>query len=289
MRSLRARLSEDEIVVAPGVADALSARLCVDVGFDALYVSGAGVSYTLLGRPDVGLVNQQEMATRITALSSAVALPLIVDGDNGHGNALNVIRTVQSFERAGASAIQLEDQVFPKRCGHLAGKRLVSTQEMVGKIKAACHARRSKDFLIIGRTDARSVAGMDEALRRSELYIEAGADILFVEAPMSVEELALVSQTFPDIPLMANMVEGGKTPLVSSSQLQALGYSIVIYPNSLLRSYMYIGRKMLQQLKSAGTTEECLDEMLLFDGLNRLLGGPEIAELEDRFVYKENG
>jgi len=286
MASFYRRLQEKKIVVAPGVADSLSARLCADVGFDALYLSGAGVSYTLLGKPDVGLVNQMEMAQRLSSISSAVDIPIIVDGDNGHGNALNVIRTVEAFERAGAVAIQLEDQVFPKRCGHLAGKRLVSTQEMVGKIRAACSARRSTEFLVVGRTDARSVEGMDAALHRAELYLEAGADILFVEAPQNRAELARVAEEFPDVPLMANMVEGGKTPLVPAAELEELGYSIVIYPNSLIRSYMYAGRKMLLQLKESGTTEDCLEDMLLFDGLNSLLQGSAIAELEDRFVYK---
>ena len=282
--NLHTRLQQEEILVAPGAVDALSARLVESMGFESLYLSGAGVSYTLLGKPDVGLVNQMEMAQRIQSISQAVHIPIIVDGDNGHGNALNVMRTVQAFERAGASAIQLEDQVFPKKCGHLAGKKVVSTDEMVGKIKAAVSARSSKDFLIIARTDAKSILGMQEAMRRSHLYIEAGADVLFLEAPNSREELALIGQTFTGIPLMANMLEGGKTPLVTNLELQQMGYKIVIYPSSLLQTYVFAGRKLLQHLKQTGSTEGMLEHMVLFQEINQLVKVDEIATLEDQFV-----
>ena len=287
MSSLRRRLEEPGIIVAPGAADALSASLVEQQGFPAIYLSGAGVSYTLLAKPDIGLVTQSEMAQRLDSIARAVGIPVIADGDNGHGNALNVIRTVESFERAGAAAIQLEDQAFPKRCGHLAGKRLVPAAEMAGKIRAACAARTSPGFLVIGRTDARSVLGMDEALRRAELYLESGADILFVESPESREELRRVAETFRGVPLVANMVEGGRTPPVPASELEELGYSIAIYPNSLIRCYMHAGRVLLEHLREYGTTEGMLDSMLLFKGLNRLLGSEEMGRLEDEFVHRE--
>src|SRR3954468_18131827 len=210
--TLRARLIRKPIVVTPGVYDAFTALAATQAGFTTLYVSGAAIAYTRLGRPDIGLVSMSEAAETIALIRDRVDAHLIVDADTGYGNALNVLRTVRTFERAGASAIQLEDQDFPKRCGHLDGKRLIAAEEMTGKIKAALDARQSSDTLIIARTDAVAVEGFERAIARATLYAQAGADVLFVEAPKTREELARVVEALPGIPLMANMVEGGQTP-----------------------------------------------------------------------------
>jgi 2-methylisocitrate lyase-like PEP mutase family enzyme len=278
------RLRQRAIVIAPGVYDAFSARLVERAGFEAAYLSGAGVSYSLLARPDIGLVSLGEMVERVASAAAAAALPLIADGDNGHGNALNAMRTVQLFERAGAAAVQFEDQGFPKRCGHLGGKSLVPVEEMVGKLRAACAARRSRDFLVIGRTDARSVLGLDEALRRARCYREAGADLLFVEAPADRDELAEIARALHGTPLVANMVEGGKTPLVPAAELEEMGYALVIYPNSLLRRFAAAGTELLGELRSRGSTSQATAAMCSFDELNELLGLAETQELEARFV-----
>jgi 2,3-dimethylmalate lyase len=281
---LRARLSRDRALVAPGAYDALTARLVEDGGFEAVYLSGAGVSYAQLCQPDVGLVTQSEMAERVAAVSRAVSIPVIADGDNGHGNAVNLMRTVGLFEDAGAAAIQLEDQAFPKRCGHLEGKRLVSTAEMVGKIRAARRARRSADFLVIGRTDARGVLGLDAAIARARAYAEAGADLLFVDAPQDRDELAAIAAALRGVPLVANMVEGGKTPLCDAGELAALGYALVLYPNSLVRRFVAAGAELLAELRCRGTTAGQLDRMVTFDRLNQLTRLDELGALERAFV-----
>ena len=282
--SLRHRLAGDEILVAPGAYDAFTARLVELSGFEAVYLSGAGISYTLLGQPDLGIVTQTEIVQRVGNVSGALSVPLIADGDTGYGNAINVMRTIRQFEQAGATAIQLEDQQFPKRCGHLSGKELIPTDEMVGKIKAALDARQSDDFLIIARTDARGVTGLDEALRRAESYLAAGADVLFIESPRSVEELETVAKEFPEVPLMANMVEGGKTPLHSAQELQEMGYSLVIFPNSLTRRFARVALDLLAELKGKGTTEHILEQMISFSELNALLGIEDYRELERTYL-----
>lgn len=282
--SLRQRLSMPEILVTPGAYDALTARLIEAAGFEAVYLSGAGVSYSSLGQPDVGLITQTEMVERVTSVVSAISLPLIADGDTGYGNAINLMRTVQLFEQAGAAAIQIEDQQFPKRCGHLSGKELIPADEMVGKIQAALSARQSDEFLIIARTDARALAGLDEAIRRARSYVDAGADVLFVESPSSRNELRAVGGAFPDVVLMANMVEGGKTPLLSADELQDLGYSLVIFPNSLTRRFARAGMDLLAELKARGTTRHQLDQMMLFAELNQLLGIERYRELERTYL-----
>ncbi len=224
------------------------------------------------------------LTERIACITDTVDLPLLADGDNGHGNALNVVRTVRNFERAGASAIMLEDQVFPKRCGHLAGTRLIPTEEMVGKLHAAVDSRRSESFLIIGRTDARGVEGLDAAIDRAYRYREAGADIIFVEAPRSVDEMARVSAAFPGVPLIANMVEGGVTPQLPNDRLNALGHQIVFYPNTILRVSLFAARNALAELSSQGTTAYLRDQMLDFSELNALVGLDEIQALETQYV-----
>lgn len=282
--SILERLNEPEILIAPGAYDSFTARLIEVSGFEVVYLSGAGVSYTSLGQPDSGLVTQTQMVARVRAISDAVDLPLIADGDTGFGNAVNVYQTVQLYEDAGANAIQLEDQQFPKRCGHLSGKELVSAAEMAAKVHAAVDARKTTDFLIIARTDALTVAGLDEALQRAQLYKDAGADIIFVESPLSKPELQEIGEAFPKTLLMANMVEGGKTPILDASELQEMGFDLVIYPNSLTRRFALSGLALLEELKTKGTTSHLLDTMMPFTDLNQLLGMDRLKELEHSYL-----
>ena len=223
------------VIVAPGAYDALSARLAMQAGARAVYMTGFGLSGAMLGKPDIGLLTATEMAERATALAEAAApVPLIADGDNGHGGPLNAARLTRAYERAGAQCIQLEDQVFPKRCGHMEGKEVVPADEAVARIRASAEARSSRDFKIMARTDARATDGLDEALRRADAFLTAGADILFIEAPASLDELESIAKRFAGVPLTANMVEDGKTPMVEAAALEAIGYKIVIYPVSAL-------------------------------------------------------
>lgn len=266
---LREALAAPGIVVAPGIYDALTGSLAEAAGFQAVYLSGAAIAYTRLGGPDLGLVTMTEVADCIRLVRERISLPLIVDGDTGYGNALNVERTVQSFERAGANAIQLEDQTFPKRCGHLQDKSLISTREMVGKIRAAVAARTSPDFLIIARTDAVAVEGIDAALARADAYARAGADILFVEAPKSQEMLGEIARRLgTGLPLMANMVEGGQTPILPASELQALGYKLVIFPGGIVRAVAKTAESYYRSLAEHGTTTPFRAQMFDFSEIN---------------------
>eukprot|EP00931_Biecheleriopsis_adriatica_P085103 TRINITY_DN5932_c0_g2_i1.p1 TRINITY_DN5932_c0_g2~~TRINITY_DN5932_c0_g2_i1.p1 ORF type:complete len:313 (+),score=58.17 TRINITY_DN5932_c0_g2_i1:37-975(+) len=286
-KSLRQALEAPEILVAPGCYDAFTATLIDKAAFQACYLSGAGVSYSHTGRPDVGLVTQTEMVSRIAAVAEAVSIPIIADGDTGYGNAVNVMRTVRMYEQVGCSAIQLEDQQFPKRCGHLAGKELISAEEMAGKVQAACDARRSSDFVVIARTDALATHGMAEALARAELYVSAGADVIFVESPAGREDLeAVAARLGGRVPLLANMVEGGKTPLFTNKELQDMGYAIVIYPNAILRGVAKVGHDILEDLKNKDTTRESLHMMRNFKELNKLLGIDDFKECESRYLPK---
>jgi 2-methylisocitrate lyase-like PEP mutase family enzyme len=284
LASLRTRLGKPEIVLAAGVYDGLTASLAAGAGFEALYVSGASIAYTRLGRPDIGLVAMSEVADVITLIRDRVATPLIVDADTGYGNALNVQRTVRLFERAGANAIQLEDQTFPKRCGHLGDKSVIATEEMVGKIKAAADARASAETLIVARTDAVAIEGFDRAIGRARRYAEAGADVLFVEAPRSVDQLAAIVRAFPNgPPLMANMVEGGRTPILGRDKLQALGFSLVIFPGGIVRAVAKAARAFYETLARDGTTDAFRDAMFDFDALNEVIGTPDMLELGRRY------
>jgi carboxyvinyl-carboxyphosphonate phosphorylmutase len=279
---LRRRLAHGPIVVAPGAADALTARIVERAGFEAVYFTGAGVSYTHLGMPDLGLVSLAEMSMRLAAVVEATGLPVIADADTGYGGVLNTHRTVREFERAGAAAIQLEDQAFPKRCGHLDGKTVIPAEEMAGKIRAAVDARRDPDTLIIARTDAREPLGLAAALDRARRYREAGADVLFVEAPTSREELARIAAELPP-PVMANMVEGGRTPLCPAHDLDAMGYRLVIFPGAAVRAAGAAVAKVMAALKRDGTTAGALDAMLTFDELNEVLGLPGWRDLDARY------
>ena len=281
---LKQRLEAPGIVLAPGVYDALSALLAEQAGFEALYLSGAGIAYTRLGRPDIGLVSMSEVAETIANIRERVALPLIVDADTGFGNALNLMRTVKAFERAGAGALQIEDQTLPKRCGHLEGKTLVSTAEMTGKIRAALDARANAGTLIIARTDAVAVEGLASALERAEHYLEAGADVLFVEALRSEGEMRAALQRFAGrVPLLANMVEGGKTPVLAAMELERLGYRIAIFPGGTVRALAHAMQQYYASLKAHGTTAPFRARMLDFDGLNRVIGTPDMLELGKRY------
>lgn len=277
--SLKQRLLETRILIAPGVYDALTGLIAEQAGAEAVYLSGASISYTRFGRPDIGLVSMSEVADTIAALRDRVALPIVVDADNGFGNALNVQRTVRVFERMGAGALQFEDQTMPKRCGHLDGKSLVSIEEMAGKVRAACDARISDGTLIIGRTDAIAVEGFDAAVERGEAYVEAGADMLFVEAPRSAEEIERIVARFADrVPLMANMVEGGTTPAMGADGLEKLGYSLVIFPGGIVRALAATAGDYYANLLETGSNVAFRDRMYDFAGLNGLIGTRQLLE-----------
>lgn len=278
--SLRSRLAAGPALLAPGVHDALTASIAAAAGFEALYLSGAALAYTRLGRPDVGLVSLSEVADAVALVRDRVQTPLVVDADTGYGNALNAQRAVRLLERAGAGAIQLEDQTHPKRCGHLRDKAVVPAAEMAGKLRAAVDARASEDTLIIARTDAAAVEGLPRALDRARLYAEAGADVLFVEAPRSRADLEAVAGALGGLrPLVANMVEGGDTPVLPAHELGALGFALVIFPGGIVRALARTAGDYYRSLRLAGTTDPFRDRMLDFEALNLLIGTPELLAL----------
>ncbi len=282
--SLRKLMDSGSHVVAPGVFDALTASIASEAGFKALYLSGAAIAYTHLGRPDIGLVSMAEVADRIAMISDRVSTPVIVDADTGYGNALNVQRTVRLFEKMGAQAIQLEDQTTPKRCGHLADKSVIPAGEMVGKIRAAVDARTDEDTLIVARTDALQMEGLERALERAHAYAEAGADVLFVEAPKSRDQLAAVSSALKGVrPLVANMVEGGTTPIRNAAELGDLGFQIVIFPGGIVRAMAKTATEYYASLAAAGSNTPFADRMFDFNGLNALIGTPQMLALGETY------
>jgi len=282
--TLKQRLHSSNIVVAPGVYDALTASLADQAGFDTVYLSGASLAYTKLGRPDIGLMSISEINDSLFHIRERTDIDIVVDCDTGFGNALNVMRSVQMLERSGANAIQLEDQTFPKRCGHLKGKSLVSSNEMSGKIKAAVDARRSEDTLIIGRTDAIAVDGFNKAIDRAGMYYEAGADIVFIEGLRTQEQIDQALSTFSGkVPVMANMVEGGDTPLQNAATLQDMGFSLVIFPGALVRALTYMGMEFFTSLKTHGTTDPYQNRMLNFQQLNDYLGTSSMLSLGEKY------
>ena len=273
-----------ETLLAPGIYDALSGLIAEQSGAQAVYLSGASIAYTRFGRSDVGLVSVSEVHDTLAAVTDRIKIPVIVDADTGFGNALNVQRTIRNFERAGAAAIQIEDQSFPKRCGHLNGKVLIKTDEMVGKVKAAVDARKTSDTLIIARTDARAVDGLQEAIDRAHTYKEAGADILFIEAPRSVDELKIIRKSFHlNTPLLANMVEGGKTPLKTADDLKNLGFNIVIFPGGAVRAATFQLQEYYAGLLENGSNAEFSEQMHDFDSLNAVIGTPELLSLGKKY------
>lgn len=274
------RLAASQIILAPGVYDALSALVAEQAGFEALYLSGASIAYTRLGRSDVGLTTYTEVEDTLARITERVRTPVIVDADTGFGNALNTQRTVRGFERAGAAMVQIEDQGFPKRCGHLDGKTVVPVAEMCGKLKAAVDARHSANTLILARTDALAVEGMEAAFERAEAYLACGVDALFIEALRTPAQMDAACQRFAHrIPLLANMVEGGKTPVQSAQELQERGFRIAIFPGGTARAVAHTLQGYYASLHTHQTTAPFKDQMLDFDGLNALIGTPELMEL----------
>lgn len=283
-RKLRRLLAGPELFLAPGAFDCVGARLVEAAGFGALYITGAGISMSALGAPDVAALSFGEILDRVRRICDVVSIPVIADGDTGYGGPLNVIRTVREFERAGVSAIQIEDQEWPKKCGHEPGRKLVPVEEMVMRIRAALEARRDPDFAVIARTDARSTEGLGAAIERSRAYREAGADVIFIESPQSEAELAEVGRAFPGVPLLANMVEGGRTPILPAAQLQALGFRLAIYPNALTRLFAKAGLDMLASLKEMGSTAAMADRMLSHGALWQLFDNATWRALESRYM-----
>lgn len=278
---LRQLLAREGAVMAPGVADALNARLVATHGFEAIYMTGAGTTATRLGMPDVGLLTMTEMVDNAARISDAAGLPLIADADNGYGGVLNVRRTIQSYERAGIAAVHLEDQVIPKRCGHLAGKQVVPAEEMVGKIKAAADARIDGDFVLIARTDAIAVEGFERALERAEVYRAAGADVIFVEAP-SREQLSKIAPRIK-APLLYNMAASGKTPFLAKTEIEQLGFKLIIYPNWIVLAQIRAASRVLQTLKDTGSIASLTNEVATFREFFDLLGMADVQALESRY------
>lgn len=275
--TLKSRLSEGKILVAPGIHDGLTASIAQAAGFEALYLSGAAVAYTRLGRPDIGLTSVSEMADTMALIADRVTVPVIIDADTGFGNALNAQRTMRQYERAGAAALQVEDQTYPKRCGHLKDKTLIGVGEMTGKIRAMADARKSPETLIVARTDAIAVDGFDAAIDRAETYREAGADVLFIEAPQTRAQLQTIAARFSGrVPLLANMVEGGATPMHDAADLEAIGFSLVIFPGGIVRALARTAQDYYASLQAHGSNAPFADRMHDFDGLNEVIGTGEM-------------
>jgi carboxyvinyl-carboxyphosphonate phosphorylmutase len=285
--ALRDLLAAPDVVVAPGVADALNARLVAAEGFKAVYMTGGGTSAVRLGMPDVGLLTMPEMVDNAARIADASGLPVIADADTGYGNALNVQRTVRAFEKAGVAAIHIEDQEFPKRCGHLGGKTLIASAEMVGRIKAACDARRDPDFVIIARTDALSVEGLGAALERGKAYEAAGADMIFVESPLTMEHLAAIPKAFR-APTLFNMASSGKTPFVSTAELARLGFRLAIYPNFAILAAIPVVRNYLRVLREKGSVADLVAGMASFKEWFDAVGMDEVKALEERYGMPED-
>lgn len=285
---LRALLSKPGCIVAPGVADALAARLVALEGFDAVYMTGFGTSLTRLGAPDVGLLTATEMVDNATRIADASGLPVIADADTGYGNPINMRRTIRDYERAGVAGVHVEDQSWPKRCGHLAGKRVIPAAEMVAKIKAACDARNDADFTIIARTDAIAIEGLDAALERGERYREAGADMLFIEAPVGRPEVERVAKHFAGVPLLYNMAASGKTPDLPAIELGRLGFKLAIYPNWVILAAIPAMQAMLRELKAKGSIADVRAKVTTFKEFTEIAGLPEVQALEERYGVPED-
>jgi 2,3-dimethylmalate lyase len=283
---LRALLDSGQTIVAPGAFDSLSARLVEEAGFPAVYMTGFGTSAALIGRPDVGLLTMTEMAGNAGRIAACVDIPVIADADTGYGNPLNVIRTVGAYEAAGIAGIHIEDQVAPKKCGHLEGKQVIPADEMAQKIRAAVEARTRPEFVIIARTDARAVEGLERALRRGRMYREAGADVLFIEALTTEAEAEEAVRAFPGVPLLFNWAEGGKTPPISLDRLQAMGYRIVIFPLSTLLAATGAMRRILQEIARAGTPGAAMRELPTFAEFVDFIGLPQVRQAEQRYAVK---
>jgi 2,3-dimethylmalate lyase len=286
-RSLKVRLQLPGLISAPGVFDMVSVKLADSIGFDVLYMTGYGVVASYLGLPDAGLATYSDMLGRLRQMVDGIKTPLIADGDTGYGGLLNIDFTVRGYEEAGAQAIQLEDQEFPKKCGHTPGRRVIPLDDAVRKIRVAVDARNSTDFLIVARTDARTSLGIDEALRRGEAFARAGADILFIEAPETIEEMECIGRAF-DMPLVANMVEGGRTPILSRAELETLGFKIAIFPTSGLLAMGAALSSVYGELRDRGSTKDWSGKFYDFDAFSRLMGFERVWDFERRHVETES-
>jgi len=284
---LRSLLEKPGIIVAPGAHNAFTAKIIEQTGgFQAVYMTGSGTTMSLIGEPDIGLLTMTEMVTQARNIANAVSLPVIADADTGYGNAINVMRTVREYELAGVAAIHIEDQIAPTRCGHFEGKQVIPQSEMVGKIRAALEAREDPDFVLIARTDAGAVLGFDEALKRAQAYRKAGADVIFIDAPQSMEELEITAKSI-DAPLIANMDEGTKTPLLTTHELEELGYKIVIYPRSAPCAAAKTIQELMLTLKETGTPKGFIDRILTFEERNLLTGLARYRESERKYLSLE--
>jgi len=280
----RELLERPEILPAMGGYDALSARLIERAGGEVVYMSGSSVSTSVHGYPDVGLTTMTEMVDRARGMVAAVDVPVFCDADTGYGNPLNVRRTVEEYERAGVAGIHVEDQTFPKKCGHFEDKSVVPAGEMVGKLRAATDAREDEAFVVIARTDARAVEGFDAAVERAEAYLDAGADALFVEALESREELERIGEAFPDVPLVANMTEGGKTPLFTASEFEAMGYDAVLFPATGFKAAAKAMEELYAEIAETGTQKGMMDRLVTWEGRNEITGLDDVVELEERYA-----
>ncbi|MFC1864315.1 oxaloacetate decarboxylase [Chloroflexota bacterium] len=284
---LRNLLKKPGIIVAPGAHDAFTAKIIEQTGgFQAVYMTGSGAAMSILGEPDIGLLTMTEMVTHARNLANAVSLPVIADADTGYGNAINVVRTIREYESTGVAAVHIEDQVTPKKCGHFEGKQVISQNEMVGKIRAAVDAREDPDFVIIARTDVRAVRGLDEAIKRARAYVEAGADVIFVEAPQSLEELNTIARSI-NAPLLVNMDEGTKTPMLTALELEKIGYKIVIFPRSAPCAAAKTIQELMQLLKETGTTQGFSDRIVTFEERNLLTGLTRYKEMERKYLSQD--
>jgi 2-methylisocitrate lyase-like PEP mutase family enzyme len=282
-RAFAARLKQKKLIVAPGIFDGISAKIADRMGFECLYMTGYGVVASHLGLPDAGIATYTEMSNRVAQLSSVTGTPLVADGDTGYGGLLNVRHTVRGYEKAGACAIQLEDQEFPKKCGHVLGRRVITREDMAAKIRVAAETRDSKDFLIIARTDARTTLGLDEALRRAETYLRAGADLLFVESPESVEEMQRIGKTF-DVPLVANMVEGGRTPVLTAAELQEIGYRFAIFPAVGFLAMGAALESAYAGLKRDGSSTKLYVPLYPFKDFSALMGFDDVNAFDKKYA-----
>ena len=282
-RKLKRLLARRQLLIAPGVFDGLSARLVEEAGFEAIYLSGGAVARSM-GVPDIGLVTMSEVIERAVQVVTAVKIPVIADADTGYGNALNLVRAVREFERAGVAAIHIEDQVTPKRCGHLEGKEVISLAEMEKKLAAALQSRSDPDFIIIGRTDSRAIHGLDDAIQRGKSFAKLGVDAVFVEAPQSEKELETIARSITEVPLMVNMFKGGKTPLLPASRLEEMGFRIAIFPSESQRAAIYAMREALAMLKRDGSTEAMDDRLTTFKERDRIVGLEEWEKLERQYL-----
>lgn len=281
--ALASRMKKDALVVAPGIFDMISAKLADRLGFECLYVTGYGTVASHLGLPDAGLATYSDMVGRVAQMAKLTATPLIADADTGYGGLLNVRHTVEGYEAAGACGLQLEDQEFPKKCGHLPGRRVIDAADMAAKVRVAVDSRSDPNFLVVARTDARTTLGLDEALRRAERYLEAGADVLFVESPESLEEMRRIGERFRGVPLLANMVEGGRTPLLDAHTLEELGYRIAIFPGLGFLAAAAALERAYRELKSTGTSKDIALPLYDFQKFSALMGFDDVAAFDRRY------